>query len=93
MPKRYPTRYKQKVIQDCQNGIPIYEVSQISGIAISTIYRWLKEWENEISVPNYSALLHKKERLEHILDVIRLSGLIDEVPLHKRLDILETLHT
>lgn len=92
MPKRYSKEYKQKVIQACQEGVPIHEVSQSNGIAVSTIYRWIKESETDIPIPNYSTLFHKKERLEHVLDVIRLSGLIDEVPLHRRLDILETLH-
>ena len=93
MPKRYSKEFKRKVIQACQDGTPIHELSQSNGIAVSTIYRWIKEYEDEISVPSYSALLHKKERLEHMLDVIRLSGLIDEVPLRRRLDILETLYT
>lgn len=60
---------------------------------VSKIYPWIKECKDEISIPNYSALLYKKERLEHMLGVIRLSGLIDEVPLRRRLDILETSHT
>ena len=80
MPKRYSKECKQELIQACQEGAPIHELSQSSGIAVSTIYRWIKEYEDEITIPNYSALLHKKERLEHILDVIRLSDLIDEVP-------------
>ena len=93
MPKRYSKEYKRKVIQACQEGVPIHEVSQSNSIAVSTIYRWIKEAEAEVPIPSYSALFHKKERLEHMLDVIRLSGLIDEVPLRRRLDILETLHT
>ncbi len=92
MPKRYSEEYKQRIIQDYQYGVPIQEISQINSIAISTIYRWLKGCEQEIPTPHYSALLRKKEHLEHVLEVIRLSGLIDEVPLRKRLDILETLH-
>ena len=92
MPKRYSGEYKQAAIQDCQNGIPIDEVSQTRGIAVSTIYRWLKDCAEEIPNPHYSALLRKKEHLEHVLEVIRLSGLIDEVSLRRRLDILETLH-
>lgn len=92
MPKRYSGEYKQAAIQDCQNGVPIDEVSQTRGIAVSTIYRWLKDYEDETPAPHYAALLRKKEHLEHVLEVIRLSGLIDEVSLRRRLDILETLH-
>ena len=50
MPKRYSGEYKQAAIQDCQNGIPIDEVSQTRGIAVSTIYRWLKNYEDEIKM-------------------------------------------
>lgn len=66
MPKRYSGEYKQAAIQDCQNGIPIDEVSQTRGIAVSTIYRWLKDCAEEIPHPHYSALLRKKEHLEHV---------------------------
>lgn len=92
MPKEYPEEYKQRIIQDYQNGMPIQKICQINHVAVSTIYRWLKDCEGEISAPRYSVLLHKKEHLEHVLEVIQLSDLIDEVPLRRRLDILETLH-
>ena len=92
MPKRYPEEYKQRIIQDYQNGVPIQKISQTNSVAISTIYRWLKDCEEEIPTPHYSVLLRKKEHLERVLEVIRLSGLIDEVPLRKRLEILEVLH-
>lgn len=93
MPKKYSEEYKQNIIQDYQNGVTIQKISQINNVAISTIYRWLKDYEDETPVPHYAALLRKKEHLEHVLEVIHLSGLIDEVPLRRRLDILETLHT
>ena len=72
MPKRHSKEYKRKVIQACQEGIPIYDLSQSNGIAVSTIYRWIKESEAEILIPNYSALFHKKERLERIAEKIRI---------------------
>lgn len=93
MPKKYPEEYKQKIIQDYQNGVPIQKISRINNVAISTIYRWLKDYQDEIPAPHYTTLLHKKEHLEHVLKVIHLSGLIDDVPLRKRLNILEALHT
>lgn len=54
MPKRYPEEYKQKIIQDYQNGVPIQKISQTNSVAISTIYRWLKDCEEEIPTPHYS---------------------------------------
>lgn len=93
MPKRYSEELKKKVIKDYQSGISICDVSQIFGIAISTVYRWLKELGNESIPSKDTVLFHKKEHLEHVLEIIRLSSLIDEVPLRRRLDILENLHT
>lgn len=93
MPKRYPEEYKRKIMQDYQNGVSIQDIGRINNVEISTIYRWLKDYEDETPAPHYAALLRKKEHLEHVLEVIRLSGLIDETPLRRRLDILETLHT
>ena len=93
MPKRYPEEYKQRIMQDYQNGVPIQEIGRTNNVAISTIYRWLKDYADEIPAPHYATLARKKEYLEHVLKVICLSSLIDEVPLRKRLDILETLHT
>ena len=43
MPKRYPEEYKQRIMQDYQNGVPIQEIGRTNDVAISTIYRWLKE--------------------------------------------------
>ena len=52
MPKRYSEEYKRKIIQNYQNGVPIQEVCRVNNIAISTIYRWLKDYEDEIPIPN-----------------------------------------
>lgn len=96
MPKQYSPDFKQEIVLICQNGAPVDDVSQEHGIALSTIYRWLNEHNagggiNEGS--NYQVLQRKKERLEHIIEIIHLSGIVEEVPLRKRLEILEMLHS
>ena len=60
MPKKYPEELKRQVIGDYRNGVPIQEVCRISNVAISTIYRWLKDYEDEIPAPHYATLLRKK---------------------------------
>lgn len=60
MPKRYSKEYKQKVIQACQEGVPIHEVSQSNSIAVSTIYRWIKEAEAEVPIPGLKSCAEKE---------------------------------
>ena len=97
MPKKYSDEEKQKIISEYQCGQPLADIGKEYGVAPSTIYRWVKDKKECIAKENMLPmdvrnLLFQKERLEHILQIIRLSNLLSEVPLRKRLDILEDLH-
>ena len=97
MPKKYSDEEKQKIISEYQCGQPLADIEKEYGVAPSTIYRWVKDKKECIAKENMLPmdirnLLFQKERLEHILQIIRLSNLLSEVPLRKRLDILEDLH-
>ena len=94
MPKRYLPELKTQIIYSCKSGLSVLAVSQKHRISKSTIYRWLKETPpkaNQIT-PDYNTLLRQHTRCDHILQIIRLSGIIDNVPLRKRLEILARLH-
>lgn len=95
MPKQYSEELKKQVVLFYQNGVTIPDLSQRFQISISTLYRWMKEYVStdqgeEIINPNM--LQRRYERLEHILQIIRLSGLIDKAPRQMRLEILTRLH-
>lgn len=97
VPKKYSDEEKQKIISEYQCGQPLADIGKEYGVAPSTIYRWVKDKKECIAKENMLPmdvrnLLFQKERLEHILQIIRLSNLLSEVPLRKRLDILEDLH-
>lgn len=97
VPKKYSDEEKQKIISEYQCGQPLADIGKEYGVAPSTIYRWVKDEKECIAKENMLPmdvrnLLFQKERLEHILQIIRLSNLLSEVPLRKRLDILEDLH-
>lgn len=95
MPKQYMPEFKKQVVLACQNGLSILGASQKYYIAQSTLYRWLKEAEligGLYTVVEYNMLQHKSLRYDHILQVIHLSGIIEEVPLRRRLEILAQLH-
>ena len=93
MPKQYPSAFRKEVIHLHKNGMTIKNVARKYNIAPSTVYRWLKSNPTGSSdMPNYQTLSKQKERQDHIIEIIRLSGIIDAVPLRSRLEILENLH-
>ncbi len=94
MPKQYKPEFKQQVVLCIRNGLSIPEVSQKHHVAQSTLYRWIKDLEltsGDFSVTDYNTLQRQHDRINRILQVIRLSHIIDEVPLQKRLSILARL--
>ena len=95
MPKRYPLEFKTQVVQACKRGLSISDASEKYRIAKSTLYRWIWEVhipEGEKHAADYLTLQRQSARLGHLLQIIRLSNLIDETPLRKRLEILARLH-
>lgn len=95
IPQQYLLEFKSQVVFAVQQGLPIKTASQRYNIAQSSLYRWMKEYEQadtDFSLPDYTTLQRKIQRLDHILQIIRLSGIVEEVPLQKRLAILVRLH-
>jgi len=95
MPKQYLLEFREEIISSVQNGLPMLKASQRYQVSPSTLYRWVKEYgqvDTGFSIADYTILQQKSQRLEHILQIIRLSAIIEEVPLQKRLAILARLH-
>lgn len=95
MPKQHSEELKKQVVLSYQSGITIPNLSQRFQISQSTFYRWIKEYlptDRGENLVNPNMLQRQYERLEHILQIIRLSGLIDQASRQKRLEILARLH-
>lgn len=95
MPKQYTEEFKKQIVLSYQNGTPMFAVCEKHHIAQSTLYRWLKEYETTAqgqTMLDYNRLLRQHARLDYILQIIRLSGIIDAVLVQKRLEILVKLH-
>lgn len=98
MPKEYSTKFKTEVIKRYQNGESILALSQELCIAQSTIYHWRKEYysiktANRTYTPKeFDALSRRLEKLEHEMEIIKQSGYIADVPLQKKLSVLENIY-
>lgn len=95
MPSPYPAEFHDQVLLDYQKGRTISEICQCYQIAPSTVYHWVKiggSALNRTTATDFKSLQRKYDRLEHLLQIIDLSELIDQVPLRRRLEILAQLH-
>ncbi len=95
MPKQYLLEFRKQIISSVQNGQPILKASQRYQVSPSTLYRWVKEYGHtgtDFSIADYTTLQQKNKRLEHLLQIIQLSGIVEETPLQRRLIILSQLH-
>ena len=95
MPKQYPDEFKKQVTAICLAGISLVTVSKKYHISLNTLYRWRKEHqqaEDQSTTKDYLTLCRQHERQGHILQIVRLSNIIDDVPRCKRLEILARLH-
>lgn len=98
MPKRYFEDLKMEVTRRHEQGESAKSLSQELSIAQSTIHDWLKKFHcTETSVRSYTPadfdkLVRHVRKLEHEFEVIQRTGLITDVPLQKRLALLEEIH-
>lgn len=98
MPTEYSAEFKRKVIKRYESGEAIKSLSQELHISQSTLYHWRKEYCS-IQTPartytpaEFDALSRHLQKLEHILEIIHLSGYLSEVPLQRKLSTLESIY-
>jgi Transposase and inactivated derivatives len=98
MPKKYLEEYRKQIVICFENGESVDTLCQKHQIANSTLYRWIKEYrpiqhpDKIYSLSELNALLRQKQRAEHLLEIIKLSNAISNIPLQRKLEILADLH-
>ena len=99
MPIKYPTEFKVKAIRRYEKGESIKELCKELNISQSTLYHWRKQYcsiqtDTRTYTPaEFDAISRRLRKVEHELEVIRLSGYIARIPLQNKLATLEHLHT
>ena len=98
MPTEYPAEFKRKVIQRYEKGESIKNLSQELHIAQSTIYHWRKLYcsiktpQRTYTPREFDAITRRLEKLEHELEIIRVTGCLEKIPLQQKLKILEQMY-
>ena len=87
MPIKYPTEFKVKAIRRYEKGESIKELCKELNISQSTLYHWRKQYcsiqtDTRTYTPaEFDAISRRLRKVEHELEVIRLSGYIARIPL------------
>lgn len=98
MPEEYPMDFKRKIIQRYEKVESIKDLSQEFHIAQSTIYHWRKLFcsiqtlQHTYTPKEFDVLSSKLKKMEHKVEIIRLSGFLAKVPLRRKLEVLEKIY-
>ena len=91
MPMTYPTEFKIKAVRRYENGESIKDLCQELDISQSTLYHWRNQYctiqtpTRSYTPVEFDAIAKHLKKLEHMLEIIRLSGFLARVPLQEKL--------
>ena len=93
----YTDQEKATIITKYKQGRPVQELCAEYGICARTIYRWAKHYpavgdEQFLSPKEYKLLLHRIEKLENIVAILKTVNCTVHAPLKEKLAELELLH-
>ena len=96
---RLVERDKRLLVSRHQKGEPVAHICAESGIARSTLYSWIKLYQVKsaniktiVTPKEFDSLKRHAEKLEHIVQVLRLVDCTVSSPLKERLDAIESLY-
>ena len=98
MPNKYQPDFKRRVIKRYEKGESIKNLSKELNIAQSTIYQWRKQYCSILTPKcaytpqEFNNLSLRVQKLGHEIEIIRLSGYLEAVPLRKKLETLENIY-
>ena len=98
MPKKYSDEFKKQVIAYYNKQHSIIQVAEKYNVAPSSVARWINDYtmrgslEESFTLSEFKALQRKYERTQHLLEIVKLTKLLDEVELQRKLRILANLY-
>jgi transposase-like protein len=99
MNKKHSEEVIQAIINQYNNGKPVAHLCSEHGIPRSTIYYWIQQHrklkstaDTEISYQDYHNLKRKHDKLENMLNIMRVSECSISDPLQTKLSALEKLY-
>lgn len=95
----YTNQEKAVIVAQYQQGTSVQELSEKYGVCERTIYRWAKkhndivsEEKRTLTAKEYDMLLHRIEKLENIVAILKTVNCTVHAPLKEKLHELELLY-
>lgn len=98
MPKQYSEEFRKQVVAFYEKKQSITLAAEKYNVGTSTVARWVNDYtihgplEEQFTLSEFKELKRKYARSQHLLEIIKLSKLFDEIDLQKRLRILAQLY-
>lgn len=96
---KYSIEERKLIIDSYMNGKSVFGIVSDTGISRSTLYSWIKQYQEaqmngkmKITVRNFRTLENKVKRLEGIIEIIRRSECSSTASLNEKLQALEKLY-
>lgn len=96
MKKSYSKQDKEKIITQYESGVSITSIYNSTGIARSTLHNWINEHNSRkdtksLNRGDYNKLKMHCEKLENMIQILKICGCTVEAPLSQRYEVIKEL--
>ena len=96
MKKSYSKQDKEKIITQYESGVSITSIYNSTGIARSTLHNWINEYNSKkdtkpLNRGDYNKLKMHCEKLENIIQILKICGCTVDAPLSQRYEVIKGL--
>lgn len=96
MKESYSKQEKERIITQYESGVSITSIYNSTGIARSTLYDWINEYNSRkdtkpLNRGDYNKLKMHCEKLENIIQILKICGCTVDAPLSQRYEVIKEL--
>ena len=96
MRKSYSKQEKERIITQYESGVSITSIHNSIGIARSTLYNWINEYNlrkdtKPLNRSDYNKLKMHCEKLENMIQILKICGCTVDAPLSQRYEVIKEL--
>ena len=91
----YSDKFKKDVVNRYLNGESVPKIHKDTGVSKSTIYEWINSSKECFSITAMQKTIDRQrqkiKRLESMIEIIHEADFFQEIPLEKRLDLIDKI--
>ena len=95
MKKLYTEEQKNEILQRYWSGKSVASISADTGVAKSTLYKWIREAPPKkakpVNMTDLRILKQRCETLEKMVEILQISPCTVNAPLHDRYEVIKDL--